>query len=67
MNELCGVMGLVTRPAEIDDPEALKLLEERAAARQARDYAKSDEIRDKLASMGYVVEDTKQGQKLRRA
>ena len=67
LNELCGVMGLVTRPAEIDDPEALKLLEERAAARQARDYAKSDEIRDKLASMGYVVEDTKQGQKLRRA
>ena len=67
LNELCGVMGLVTRPAEIDDPEALKLLEERAAARQSRDYAKSDEIRDKLASMGYVVEDTKQGQKLRRA
>ena len=67
LNELCGVMGLVTRPAEIDDPEALKLLEERAAARQARDYAKSDEIRDKLASMGYVVEDTKQGQKLRLA
>ena len=67
LNELCGVMGLVTRPAEIDDPEALKLLEERAAARQARDYAKSDELRDKLASMGYVVEDTKQGQKLRRA
>lgn len=67
LNELCGVMGLLSRPAEIDDPRALELLAQRKAAREARDYAKSDELRRQLAQMGYVVEDTKQGQKLRRA
>ena len=67
LNELCGVMGLLSRPAEIDDPRALELLAQRKAAREARDYAKSDELRQQLAQMGYVVEDTKQGQKLRRA
>ena len=67
LNELCGVMGLLSRPAEIDDPKALELLAQRKQAREARDYAKSDELRQQLAQMGYVVEDTKQGQKLRRA
>ena len=67
LNELCGVMGLLTKQAEIDDPKALALLEERRIARENRDYAKSDEIRDALKDMGYIVEDTKQGQKLRRA
>ena len=67
LNELCGVMGLLTKQAEIDDPKALALLEERRIARENRDYAKSDEIRDVLKDMGYIVEDTKQGQKLRRA
>jgi len=65
--ELCGVMGLLTRAAEIDDPEALALLEQRKEARAAKNWAESDRIRDLLKDMGYVVEDTKQGQKLRRA
>ena len=39
-------------------------LEERKKARQEKDFAKSDEIRDKLTSLGYKVIDTKEGQKL---
>ena len=35
--------------------------EERWAARLNKDWAKSDELRDKLASMGYLVKDSKEG------
>ena len=40
------------------------IAEERWAARQNRDWAKSDELRDKLSSMGYAVKDSKTGYEL---
>ena len=46
--------------------EVLALLEERAAARQAKDWKKSDELRDAIAQKGYVVKDTPQGQQTER-
>lgn len=65
LNELCGILGI----AESDSGEELSdevkmLLDERAAARENRDWAKSDEIRDKLKEMGIIVKDTKQGQQV---
>ena len=45
-------------------PEAL--LAARATARKEKNWAESDRIRDALKAMGYAVEDTAQGQKLRR-
>jgi cysteinyl-tRNA synthetase len=42
--------------------EAADLLERRAAARAARDYAASDALRDKLAALGVEVRDTPEGQ-----
>jgi len=44
--------------------EALALLEQRKAARQAKDWAGSDRIRDEIAALGWQVKDTKEGQKL---
>jgi cysteinyl-tRNA synthetase len=41
---------------------AAELLERRAAARTARDYAASDALRDELAALGVEVRDTPQGQ-----
>ncbi len=38
------------------------LLDERAAARKAKDWKKSDELRDAILQEGYVVKDTPQGQ-----
>lgn len=38
-------------------PEIAALLEQRAAARAAKDWAKSDEIRDRLAVLGVGVKD----------
>jgi cysteinyl-tRNA synthetase len=44
------------------DTEAVqRLVEERSAAKQARDFAESDRIRAQLLAMGVVVEDTPQG------
>ncbi len=40
------------------------IAEERWAARTARDWAKSDELRNKLAEMGYAVKDSKTGYEL---
>ena len=39
-----------------------ELLERRAAARAARDFAASDALRDELAAMGVEVRDTADGQ-----
>jgi len=47
------------------EPELAALLEARAAARRARDWATSDRLRDELARRGIVVEDTRDGQRWR--
>ncbi|MDD5628737.1 MAG: cysteine--tRNA ligase [Elusimicrobia bacterium] len=47
-------------------PELQALLERRAAARAAKDFKLSDELRRELDSRGVLVEDTKQGQRWRR-
>ncbi len=50
-------------PEEAPLPEgAAELLERRAAARAARDFAASDALRDELAAMGVEVRDTPDGQ-----
>ena len=46
---------------EISDEEVNRLIEERNAAKKARDFARSDAIRKQLADAGIVVEDTKDG------
>jgi len=45
----------------------LDVVERRAAARAARDYATSDELRDRLAELGYSVVDTPSGQTVSRS
>ena len=52
--------------AEVSDEEE-QLLVERVEARKAKDFQKSDELRDLLKERGIVVEDTKDGQVWRRA
>jgi cysteinyl-tRNA synthetase len=47
-------------------PEILALAEERQAARKAKDFAQSDQIRDQLAAQGWVVEDTPKGPRVKR-
>lgn len=44
--------------------EVIQILDERQKARDNKDYIKSDELREKLKNKGYVVLDTKDGQKI---
>ncbi len=47
-------------------PDVAKLAEERAQARLAKDFQKSDELRNELSARGWEVRDTKDGQKITR-
>lgn len=44
--------------------EILELLEQRKKARESKDYALSDTLRDKIKEKGYIVKDTKEGQEI---
>jgi len=48
--------------AGIDQAEVARVLGERAEARKAKDFARSDELRDRLLAMGVQVRDTPEGQ-----
>ncbi len=60
------VLGLeINKKVEIELPEEVKkLVEERKLARLNKDWAKSDELRDKIDQMGYSVKDTKDGMEI---
>lgn len=64
LRELGGVLGLLEKADEGVSDEIQELLDERQAARSEKNWAKSDEIRDKLKEMGYSVKDTAKGQQL---
>jgi hypothetical protein len=51
---------------EGDSPpsDVLALLDQRKEARARKDFAESDRLRDLIASLGWVVQDSKDGQKL---
>jgi len=51
---------------EEDSPpvEALELLEKRKDARARKDFAESDRLRDQISALGWMVQDSKDGQKL---
>ena len=58
VRELSGVLGIeIAMPARGDDTEIDGLVRERDEARAARDFARSDEIRDELAARGIKLED----------
>ena len=65
--ELMDVLGLLPRKTGEEFPaEVLALLDERQAARKAKNYARADEIREQLKSLGYAIEDSRQGAKLKK-
>jgi cysteinyl-tRNA synthetase len=66
---LGSILGLFWRVPgeEAWSPEVIALAEARVAARAAKDWKRSDELRDQLAALGVLVEDSRaEGQKLKR-
>jgi cysteinyl-tRNA synthetase len=68
ITKLCDVLGIITKKEkEVLDSDIEALIEERQAARKEKNFARADEIRDQLLSMGIVLEDTREGVKWKRA
>jgi cysteinyl-tRNA synthetase len=62
-----GVLGMRLADEAVGlSPEEEKLLAERVAVRKAKDFKRSDELRDILKARGIIVEDGKSGQTWRR-
>jgi cysteinyl-tRNA synthetase len=61
-----AVLGVLPDPDDVLPEEIRRLLDERVAARAARDWSASDRLRDELAAHGIAVEDTRDGQRWRR-
>jgi cysteinyl-tRNA synthetase len=60
------VLGVLPDEGDDLEPELRTLLDDRVAARAARDWSASDRLRDELAARGIAVEDTRDGQRWRR-
>jgi cysteinyl-tRNA synthetase len=56
----------LARAAELSDAQVEALVAERNAARRARDFARSDAVRSRLAEAGIILEDTKDGVRWKR-
>jgi cysteinyl-tRNA synthetase len=67
LRDLDRVLAILPDETEALEPAVAALLDERAAARAARDFAASDRLRDELAAHGVTVEDTRDGQRWRRS
>ncbi len=66
--KLTDVLGIIVEKEEellAEDIEAL--IEERQAARKAKNFARADEIRDELLAKGIILEDTREGVKWKKA
>lgn len=60
VNEMDSIFGLLATESKIPN-DVLKMAEQRQEARKAKDFKKSDELRDKIKERGYVIEDTQGG------
>jgi cysteinyl-tRNA synthetase len=61
-----GVLGTGVKSETEVPAELLALLEERQAARKAKDFQRADTIRDELKARGWVIEDTPKGPRLKK-
>ena len=66
--KLSDVLGLkIEKKEEVLDKEIENLIQERQAARKAKDFKRADEIRDELLKKGIILKDTREGVKWQRA
>ncbi len=61
-----SVLGFLEKPQESAPDAAISLLEQRQAARLSKNWPEADRVRQELAGMGWVIQDTPQGPKLKK-
>ncbi len=61
-----SVFGLGRKGSEEASPDIQALLEQRQAARKAKDFKRADAVRDELKAKGWQIEDTPKGARLKR-
>ncbi|MBN1386725.1 cysteine--tRNA ligase [Candidatus Woesearchaeota archaeon] len=67
MQQTDKVLGVMTFEDEEMPPDLAEMIEKRKAARAAKDWAEADRIRDMIKEKGYIVEDSKDGFRWKRA
>ena len=65
--QFSDVLGLFAETGKEELPEEIMIfVEEREAARKKKEWAISDALREKIKSLGYIVQDTKEGQNVKK-
>ena len=64
-NKANSVLDILAKEEKLS-PELQKLVDEREKARQLKNWARTDEIRDELKKHGIAIEDTPHGQRWKR-
>ncbi|MCL2697397.1 MAG: cysteine--tRNA ligase [Oscillospiraceae bacterium] len=60
-NEFTNILGLLYTKADEIPAEVLELAEKRTEARKEKNFALADQIRERIANLGYTIEESRQG------
>jgi cysteinyl-tRNA synthetase len=66
MRRFDRVLGLLDETETAVDADVERLVQEREQARKRRDFATADRLRAQIAALGYIIEDTPRGPRLKR-
>ena len=67
LKALCDVLGILQKEEDALPEDIQRMVDERAQARKNKDWKRSDELRDAIKAAGYILEDSREGQKVRRS
>ena len=64
LDKILAVLGIEPKEEQTVPEEVSRLVQERQKARKEKDYAKADELRDRIDELGYELKDTPEGVKI---
>ena len=67
LKTMTDVLGILRREYDATPADVKELVEKRVAAKKAKDFAEADRLRDEVLKMGYIIEDTPKGPKVKKA
>jgi cysteinyl-tRNA synthetase len=67
LGKMTGVLGILAKQQDTTPERVRELVEARQAAKKEKRFADADRLRDEVSALGYVIEDTPSGPKVRKA